>query len=112
LAGTLTLFDIKPSHRTAEIGYWLGADFEGKGLMTRGVKALINYAFFEMGLNRLEIRTNINNLKSRAIPERLGFTLEGVLGQEVRLHGKSQDMALYALLQQDWRKQKPRHKRG
>lgn len=112
LAGTLTLFDIKPYHLTAEIGYWLGAAFEGKGLMTRGVEALIDYAFSEMGLGRLEIRASTKNLKSRAIPERLGFTLEGILRQEVRLHGKPQDMALYALLQQDWRKQKPRHKRG
>ncbi len=112
LAGTLTLFDIKPPHRTAEIGYWLGAAFEGKGLVTRGVEALINYAFFELGLNRLEIRASTKNLKSRAIPERLGFTLEGILRQEVWLHGKPQDMALYALLKQDWPKQKPRSKRG
>ncbi|MCX7783433.1 MAG: GNAT family N-acetyltransferase [Meiothermus sp.] len=112
LAGTLTLFDIKPPHCTAEIGYWLGAAFEGKGLMTRSVEALINYAFFEMGLGRLEIRASTKNLKSRAIPERLGFTLEGILRQEVRLYGRPQDMALYALLKQDWPKQKPRSKRG
>ncbi|GIW35010.1 GNAT family N-acetyltransferase [Meiothermus sp.] len=112
LAGTLTLFNIVLPHRTAEIGYWLGAAFEGKGLMTRGVEALINYAFFEMGLGRLEIRAHTKNLRSRAIPERLGFMLEGILRQEVWLHGKPQDMALYALLKQDWPKQKPRSKRG
>lgn len=112
LAGTLTLFDIKPPHRTAEIGYWLGTAFEGRGLMTKAVSALIDYAFFELGLNRLEIRASTKNLKSRAIPERLGFVLEGVLRQEVWLYGKPQDMALYALLKQDWLKQKPRSKQG
>jgi ribosomal-protein-serine acetyltransferase len=57
------------------MGEWLGAVFEWKGLMTRGVEALINYAFVEIGLNRLEIRAGTRNLKSCAIPERLGFTL-------------------------------------
>uniref|UniRef100_UPI0026312906 GNAT family N-acetyltransferase n=1 Tax=uncultured Meiothermus sp. TaxID=157471 RepID=UPI0026312906 len=65
LVGSLTLFDIKPLHRTAEIGYWLGATFQGNGLITRGVEALINYAFFEMSLNRLEIRASTRNLRSR-----------------------------------------------
>lgn len=104
LAGTLTLFDIKPLHRTAEIGYWLGRAFEGRGLMAKGVRALVNYAFSELELNRLEIRAATRNAKSRAIPERLGFTLEGILRQEVILHGRPQDMALYALLKQDWPK--------
>ncbi|WP_318778690.1 GNAT family protein [Meiothermus sp.] len=112
LAGTLTLFDIKPRHRTAEIGYWLGTAFEGRGLITRGVEALINHAFFEMGLNRLKIRASTQNHKSRAIPERLGFTLEGILRQEIWVGDRPQDLALYALLKQDWPMQKPRSKRG
>lgn len=112
IAGVVGLYDLDQAARKAEIGYWLGQEFEGQGLMTRSVAALINYAFFEMGVGRLEIRASTKNLKSRAIPERLGFTLEGILRQEVWLHGKPQDMALYALLKQDWPKQKPRSKRG
>lgn len=112
LAGTLTLHNIKASHRTAEIGYWLGTAFEGRGLMTQAVSALVVYAFRELNLNRLEIRASTKNLKSRAIPERLGFTLEGILRQEVVLYDKPQDMALYALLKQDWLPKKPRNKRS
>lgn len=112
LVGAPTLFDIKPLHRTAETGYWLGATFQGKGLITRGVEALINFAFFEIGLNRLEIRAGARNLRSRAILERLGFTLEGVLRQEVWFQDWLLDMALYELLKRDWPRQKPRRKRG
>jgi ribosomal-protein-serine acetyltransferase len=97
---------------SAETGYWLGATFLGKGLITRGVEALINYAFFEIGQNRLEIRAGARNLKSCAIPERLVFTMEGVLRREVWLRDWLLDMTLYALLERDWPRQKPRSKRG
>jgi RimJ/RimL family protein N-acetyltransferase len=107
LVGAPTLFDIKPLHRAAETGYWLSATFQGKALITRGVEALINYAFFAIGLNRWEIRAGARNLRSCAIPEGLGFTLEGVLRQEVWLQDWLLDMAVYALLERDWPKKNP-----
>lgn len=55
----LTLFNIKPPHRTAKMGYWLGAAFVGKELVIRGVETLTNYAFFEMGLGRLETESRL-----------------------------------------------------
>ncbi len=61
---------------TAEIGYWLGAGFQGRGLMTAAVRAVTAYLFEERGIRRVEIRCSIDNRKSRAIPERLGFALE------------------------------------
>ncbi len=102
LAGTVGLFDLNLAVRSAEIGYWLGAEFEGMGLMTNSVKALLRYAFEELELNRIQIRVATENLKSRAIPQRLGFVLEGVLRQQGRLYDRYVDMALYSLLEAEW----------
>ena len=61
---------------TAEIGYWLGARFQGKGLMTAAVRAVTAYLFEERGMRRVEIRCALENRKSRAIAERLRCALE------------------------------------
>jgi RimJ/RimL family protein N-acetyltransferase len=62
-----------------EIGYWIDSRFSGKGYMTEAVKGITNFAFHELNARRVEIRCDEKNIKSRAIPERLGFTLEGIL---------------------------------
>ncbi|MDM5188261.1 GNAT family N-acetyltransferase [Bacillus sp. DX4.1] len=62
-----------------EIGYWIDSRFSGKGYMTEAVKGIVEFAFTELKANRLEIRCDSKNVKSRAIPERLGFKLEGIL---------------------------------
>ncbi|WP_010678015.1 GNAT family N-acetyltransferase [Bacillus timonensis] len=62
-----------------EIGYWIDSRFSGKGYMTEAVKGIADFAFHELNAKRVEIRCDEKNSKSRAIPERLGFALEGVL---------------------------------
>lgn len=65
-----------------EIGYWMDTRFGGQGYMTEAVQGITEYAFHELKARRLEIRCDTLNHKSRAIPERLGFTLEGTLKNE------------------------------
>ncbi|THE10493.1 N-acetyltransferase [Bacillus timonensis] len=65
-----------------EIGYWIDSRFSGKGYMTEAVKGIADFAFNELKANRVEIRCDEKNRKSRAIPERLGFTLEAILKNE------------------------------
>jgi ribosomal-protein-serine acetyltransferase len=86
-----------------EIGYWISAKFEGNGIITHSCKALIAYAFNELKLNRVEIRCATENGRSRAIPERLGFKLEGVLRESEWRHTRFYDMAIYGLLQNEWK---------
>ncbi|WP_043930898.1 GNAT family N-acetyltransferase [Bacillus sp. EB01] len=62
-----------------EIGYWIDSRFSGKGFMTEAAKGIANFAFNELGAKRVEIRCDSRNEKSRKIPERLGFQLEGIL---------------------------------
>lgn len=62
-----------------EIGYWIDSRFSGKGYMTEAVKGIADFAFRHLNAKRLEIRCDAKNANSRAIPERLGFSLEGIL---------------------------------
>lgn len=90
--------------KTTEIGYWLAKDFSGQGIITKACQVLINYAFNELEMNRIEIRCATENVRSRAIPERLGFKLEGVLRQALCRHSQIYDDTIYGLLKEDWRK--------
>src|SRR5699024_9778519 len=72
-------FDWK--NKIGYIGYWLATTYQGHGIMTRSVRALTDYAFHELQLNRVDIRAAYEDKRSRAIPERLGFTEEGQLRQ-------------------------------
>ena len=103
LAGTVRYHEIDWSHRSTELGYWVGGAFEGRGLITKACRALIDYAFTELGLNRIVISCAVGNQKSRAIAERLGFTQEGTLRQSEWLQDHFTDMAVYGMLASEWR---------
>jgi RimJ/RimL family protein N-acetyltransferase len=62
-----------------EIGYWIDTRLSGKGYITEAAEAITNFAFTELNAKRVEIRCDAKNLRSKAIPERLGYTLEGIL---------------------------------
>jgi ribosomal-protein-serine acetyltransferase len=98
LLGAVDLHDIDWNNACARIGYWLDRDETGRGIMTQAVRLLTEYAFDALELHRLEIRAQTENHRSRRIPERLGFTLEGVLRDVELLRGRYYDHALYALL--------------
>lgn len=102
LAGVVGYHKVELPKRATDLGYWLGAAHEGKGLMTLAVRALIAHAFGPLGLNRVEIRCATDNLRSRALPERLGFTLEGVLRDNEWLYDHHVDHAVYSLLAREW----------
>jgi ribosomal-protein-serine acetyltransferase len=103
LAGIVSLMDINASSRQGEIGYWVSEDQQGKGLVTRACAAVISYGFNELGLNRTVIRVAVDNLPSRAVPERLGFTYEGTERQSEWHHDHFKDLAVYSLLADEWR---------
>lgn len=88
---------------TGEIGYWMRDRFEGRGLVTRAVSALLDMAFGPVGLHRVCIRAGVENVRSRAIPERLGFVQEGTLRGEGRGGGGFYDLVVYGMLEDEWR---------
>jgi ribosomal-protein-serine acetyltransferase len=103
LAGFISLREINWSDRYGVISYWLGASYQGHGLVTASCRAIINYGFGELGLNRLEMQCGETNQRSRAIPEKLGFTQEGKLRQAQWLYDHYIDLVIYGLLASEWR---------
>jgi ribosomal-protein-serine acetyltransferase len=101
LHGGVLQVDI-PKPITASIDYLLAPAFRGCGTMTKACRALIDYAFRNYPLNRIEICPDVVNVKSCAIPERLGFTKEGVLRQMVSYGDFFGDIAVYSLLRSEW----------
>jgi ribosomal-protein-serine acetyltransferase len=95
---------IDRANRIGHIGYWLGAAFEGRGLMTDANRALVAHGFESRNLVRQTIAAATGNVRSRAVAERLGFTLEGVLRDAEQLYGRGVDHALYAVTLTDWQR--------
>jgi ribosomal-protein-serine acetyltransferase len=102
IVGGIGLYHLEWASRLAHVGYWLAPNARGRGLITRATEALTTHAFEELHLHRLEIRCVVENSKSRAVAERLGYSLEGVLKDAYLLHGRFHDLALYAMLRERW----------
>jgi ribosomal-protein-serine acetyltransferase len=101
IAGCVGFHGIDRPSLSTGIGYWIGGEFEGRGLMTRAVRALVEHAFRDLGLHRVEIRCAVENARSRAIPERLGFRQEGILRGAERAAGRTMDIVVYGRLATD-----------
>lgn len=80
--GTIDFYDIDWEVKKMTIRFWLDARFEGKGLMTEAVEKLTEESFDKWGIQRLQMRCESENIRSRAVAERLDFELEGILRQE------------------------------
>lgn len=106
LIGTIGFASFDHDAKVTEIGYWIDSREEGKGIVSHACKILIEYAFSELGMNRIQIRCATTNIRSAAIPERFGFVLEGVQRQHVVRDGKILDFAIYGLLASEWAEQK------
>ena len=81
IVGVAGFNSINWSNKTVYIGYWLGEEYQGRGIMTKAAKALTNYAFNHLSINKVEIRAALENKKRRSVPERLGFVCEGTIRQ-------------------------------
>jgi len=106
LSGMIGYQGIHLINRICSIGYWISYDKEGKGLVTKSCKALIDYSFSVFNFNRIEIQCSAENRRSRAIPERLNFTREARLAEfEWKDHQQAfADHILYRMLRRDYRR--------
>lgn len=85
-----------------EIGYWLVEKMTGKGIAAASVRKMVNLAFRNMDMNRVQIRCGVGNHKSSAIPRRLGFSLEGTERGGERHNHTYIDLEVYSLLKFEW----------
>ncbi len=102
-AGAIGCQPISWLNRRVEIGYWVAKHAQGKGVMTAAARAVVDHAFHEWGLNRVQIQCAAGNLKSQAIPRRLGFLEEGTVREGQLLYGTYHDLVLFGMLRSAWR---------
>lgn len=101
LVGVIGCLRLNPP-QNHDIGYWLGEGCEGRGLMTAACRALVGHLFAVGVAHRVQIRAALGNASSRAVPERLGFRLEGVLREAELLPQGFVDHCLYGLVVGEW----------
>ncbi|RSD25484.1 GNAT family N-acetyltransferase [Mesobacillus subterraneus] len=104
LVGMIGLHFIDWKNKSTSIGYFLAEEAQGKGIITRSVKALLDYLFSDLVLNRVEIQCATSNHRSIAIPEKLGFTKEGITREGQWLYDHYEDLVTYSFLKKDLKK--------
>ncbi len=102
IAGVVGLHYIEWLHRRSSLGYWLDKDVVGRGVMTQSVTCVLDYLFGELDMNYVSINAAPDNKKSCAIPERLGFKLEGCIRDQEWLYDHFVDSNHYGMKQDEW----------
>jgi len=87
----------------AEIGWLLGCRYQGQGIATEAVKALLTFGFGPMGLHRIYARTGSSNIRSRRLMERIGIRREAHFRQSHKVKGEWHDEVIYAVLVDEWK---------
>ena len=105
VSGLVGFKGIEYFNRKLEIGYWLSQHQQGKGIMQRCCTRLLQYAFEGMNMNRVQLKVAPGNYKSRNIPIKLGFTLEGTEREGELRNGQFHDLEVYSLLKKEWKAQ-------
>ncbi len=106
LVGVIGFHRVDWENCSTSIGCWIGEKYQGCGVATNSCRALLDIAFHEYHLNRTEVQCAVDNDKSRHIPEKLGFVLEGFRRQAEWLYDHFVDHAVYAMLAEDWAKKR------
>ena len=103
LAGVVNLTEIvRGSFRSAYLGYYALAPYEGRGLMKEGLAQVITHAFKDMKLHRLEANIQPGNRPSKALVKSLGFRREGFSPRYLKINGRWRDHERWAILSEDW----------
>lgn len=103
--GKVGLVYIDWKRSRTEIGYWIAETAQGRGLVTRACRVLLRYAFEDRDLDEVWIRCAAANTRSRAVAERLGFTLDAPNTGQTWIHGQRVDEVLYVLSYTEWCRQ-------
>ena len=99
--GLVRLAALRTVERQAELGYWTAREHRGRGYTVEAARAVIDWAFDGLGVERLEWLAEAGNMPSRAVAERLGFTMEGTLRAKIVHRGTRRDAWIGSLLPSD-----------
>jgi ribosomal-protein-serine acetyltransferase len=104
LAGSVGCHHIDWANRSCSLGYWLDSACQGQGVITRCCASMIDYLFGDLRLHRVVIQCGTGNTKSCAIPQRLGFTREGVLREAEWVNDRWIDLVVWSMLMEEWKR--------
>jgi len=102
--GLVHLASLYTVGRQAELGYWTAKEQRGRGYTVEAARAVIGWAFDGLGVERLDWVAEAGNVPSRAVAQRLGFTMEGTLRGKIVHRGTRRDAWIGSLLPSDWRR--------
>lgn len=104
MIGTIGFMWVNPDYKSAEVGYSLSRDYWNRGLMTEALEAALRFGFEELKLNRIEAQHDTENPASGKVMAHCGMQFEGVMRSRVMNKGVFRDVAVYAILKNDWQK--------
>lgn len=111
IVGVICFHPFNVSENSAGIGYWIDKEHQGQGIITQACECLINYGFQELNFSEIKISCNVANIKSQAIPERLGFTRTALVGKKEWLYDHFVDHCCYLMTTEEWGARKPNNRR-
>jgi RimJ/RimL family protein N-acetyltransferase len=101
--GWCSMFHWNPVYRSLGIGYCLDEPAWGKGYATEAVRAMLQWAYGALDLNRVEAELDTRNAASARVLEKLGFEREGLRREDCVVSGEVSDSWIYGLLRRDWK---------
>ena len=101
LIGCAGLRDIDPEHLQAELGFWIGREWWGKGYAREAAAEVLRFGFEDLGLNRICAHHMVRNPAAGRVLVHIGMQREGLLRERVRKWGVFEDVAIYSMLRAD-----------
>lgn len=101
--GNISFWTVSKLGKIAEIGYWVRSDETRRGICTEAMSLLLEETFNSLGYHKVVLRIALGNDASDRVAEKLGFTKEGVLREELLIRGNWVDHTLWSLLDREYR---------
>ena len=101
--GNVSVWFTSRQSKVGEIGYWVRSDESGSGIATEATAHMMQVAFDELGMHRVTLRIAAGNVGSERVAEKLGFTREGLLREELEVGGTWLDHSIWGLLDHEYR---------
>ena len=102
--GSISVVNMDDRVDSVEIGFCIGKPWWGQGIMTEAFRAVIDYLFGQVGVQRIEAGHDPNNPASGAVQRKCGLKYEGTLRRRIRSNQGITDVAWYSILKEEWKK--------
>ena len=102
IVGVIGFHEFDNDNRQTSMGFWISSSHQGKGIVSSSCARLIEYAFTDLGLNRVVMKIAEDNVPSRRVAERTGLVCEGTCKQSEWLYDRFVNQVIYAAVADQW----------